>query len=66
MSRWIDYNHDDRRINETIASEEECKYLINDVCTNPSSQQCCDFPHPEEYCKKRCPHFTKEDGIIEP
>ena len=65
MSRWIDYDHEGHRLNETIASEEECKNLINEVCTNPDSQQCCDFPHPE-YCEKRCPHFTKEDGIIKP
>ena len=64
MSREIEYDRNGRRIHETIASMDECKDLINDVCTNPSSQQCCDFPHPE-YCRERCPHFTKEDGIIE-
>lgn len=63
MSRIIEFGPNYRRISETIDSMEECKDLINDVCTNPSSDQCCDFPHPE-YCKYRCPHFTKEDGII--
>lgn len=59
MSREIAY--DGGQIYEKIASMEECKDLMNEVCTNPSSDQCCDYPHPE-YCKLRCPHFTKEDG----
>jgi len=63
MSREIDYDRDGHQIHEAIDSMEECRDLINGVCTNPSSQQCCDFPHPE-YCRERCPHFTKEDGII--
>lgn len=63
MSRWLDYDSNHRRYNETIASADECKYLINEVCTNPSSDQCCDFPH-HEYCEFCCPHFTKEDGRI--
>lgn len=46
-----------------IISMDECRYLIDEVCCNDKSEQCCDFPH-EEYCKQRCPHFTKEDGII--
>ncbi|MGN0998649.1 MAG: hypothetical protein ACI4PO_03755 [Faecousia sp.] len=46
-----------------IVSMDECKYLIDEVCCNDQSEQCCDFPHPE-YCAKRCPHFTKEDGVI--
>ena len=64
MSRWIDYDSDDQKINEVIACMDECKHLINDICTNPSSDQCCDFPHPTEYCKERCPYFTKEDGLL--
>lgn len=64
MSRWAD-TREDGGIREEIASMDECKWLINEVCCNDASQQCCDFPHPDEYCKKRCPHFTKEDGIIE-
>lgn len=42
---------------------EECKHLVDDVCVNPDSDQCCDFPHPE-YCQYCCPHFTYEDGTI--
>ena len=64
MSRWINYDENDKRIDEAIADMDECKHLINEVCTNPCSQQCCDYPHTGEYCAKRCPHFTKEDGII--
>lgn len=63
MSRYMDYDTDNQRIHEEISDMEECKHLINDVCTNPDSQQRCDFPHPE-YCAKRCPHFTREDGIL--
>lgn len=62
MSRWIEHDRDNRII-ETIADTEECKYLMNEVCTNPKSDQCCDFPH-HEYCEFCCPHFTKEDGVI--
>lgn len=64
MSREIEYDREHRKIHEEISSMDECKHLINDVCTNPDSQQCCDFPHPEEYCKNRCPYFTKEDGLL--
>lgn len=59
----IDYDQDFKRISEEIASAEECRHLINEVCTNPDSEQCCDFPHPE-YCIYRCPHFTKERGLL--
>lgn len=41
---------------------DECRWLVNDVCCNDSSDQCCDFPHAEEYCKKRCPYFTPEEA----
>lgn len=61
MSRYLECENGTYQ--EEIADMEECKHLINDVCTNPSSQECCDFPHPE-YCKLRCPHFTKEDGVL--
>lgn len=64
MSREIEYDPQGRRIHEKISDMDECKHLINDVCTNPSSQECCDYPHPTEYCKKRCPFFTKEDGLL--
>lgn len=59
MSREISYDGD--QIYEKIVDTAECKDLVNEVCTNPSSDQCCDYPHPE-YCQHRCQHFTKEDG----
>ena len=63
MSRWAD-TREDGGIREEIASMDECKWLINEVCCNDQSDECCDFPH-HDYCKNRCPHFTKEDGVIE-
>ena len=63
MSRWAD-TREDGGIREEIASMDECKWLINEVCCNDKSNECCDFPH-LEYCKYRCPHFTEEDGVIE-
>lgn len=63
MSRWMEKGSDGI-ILQGISSMDECRYLINEVCCNDKSDQRCDFPHPEEYCAKRCPHFTKEDGII--
>lgn len=61
MSRYIDHNPDTNEISEVIASMDECKDLVNEVCTNPNSDQCCDYPH-SDYCKCRCPYFTDEDG----
>lgn len=60
MSRWLE---DDGYggLREVVANIEECRYLIDDVCCNDQSEQCCDYPHPE-YCKYRCPHFTPEEG----
>lgn len=48
---------------EELASIDECRYLINEVCCNDKCDQCSDFPHPE-YCEHRCPYFTEEDGKI--
>ena len=61
MSRYLD--SENGTYQEEIADMEECKRLINDVCTNPDSEMCCDFPHPE-YCLYRCPYFNKEDGVL--
>lgn len=59
MSRWLE---DDGKggLREVLANIDECRYLIDDVCCNDQSEQCCDWPH-AEYCLKRCPHFTKEE-----
>lgn len=62
MSRWIERN-EDGTFKVELASMDECEWLYNEVCCNDSSDICCDFPH-EDYCEKRCPYFTKENGII--
>ena len=62
MSRWLEEGTDGI-LRQVISSTEECRYLIDDVCCNDKSEQCCDYPHPE-YCAQRCPHFTKEDGVL--
>lgn len=62
MSRWVEQGSDGV-IREEIASPDECRYLMNEVCCNPESDQCCDYPHPE-YCLYCCPHLTKEDGLL--
>lgn len=61
MSRWIEVNELNITV-ETIASMDECKHLCNEVCCNDRCDYVADFVN-EEDCK-RCPHFTKEDGII--
>lgn len=63
MSRSIEYGNDGQLISQTVESMDECRDLIDGVCTNPYSDQCCDYPHPD-YCTYVCPHFKKEDGII--
>lgn len=63
MSRWIQKD-EDGSITQGIVGMDECRYLVDEVCCNDRSEQCCDFPHPD-YCKTRCPHFTEEDGVIE-
>ena len=60
MSRIIEDRDGD--YHESIWSMDECKHLINETCTNPDSDECCDYPHPE-LCEK-CPFFEKEDGIV--
>ena len=62
MSRWMETDKDGT-IRQGILSMDECRYLIDEVCCNDRSEQCCDFPH-REYCSQRCPHFTEEDGKI--
>lgn len=62
MSRWM-YKDSDGVIHQGIISKDECRYLIDEVCCNDKSEQCCDFPHPD-YCRHCCPHFTEEDGNI--
>lgn len=62
MSRWLE-SDGAGGLREVLASTEECRYLIDDVCCNDRSDQCCDFPHPD-YCTMCCPHFTPEDAKL--
>lgn len=62
MSRWLE-DDGNGGLRQVLANIEECRYLIDDVCCNDKSEQCCDFPHPE-YCALRCPFFTKEEGSL--
>lgn len=63
MSRWIEVDETTKTVKETIADMDQCLHMVNEVCTNDRSDIFCDFVD-EEYCKTKCPHFTKEDGII--
>ena len=63
MSRNIEVDTGLGLVKETIESMTECRWLVNNVCTNDRCQECCDFPHPD-YCAKVCSLFEKEDGII--
>ena len=66
MSRYMEEKLDGvhiRDIIETIASMEECKHLINEVCTEPECEACCDYPSTSEYCSY-CQYYEKEDGVI--
>ena len=57
----MDRNPNTGEISVAIVSLDECKHLVDEVCVNPSSDQCCDFPHPD-YCMYCCPYFSDEDG----
>lgn len=64
MSRWIEVDHENGIVKEEIKSLEECRYLYNEVCCNELSDCVADYPD-GEYCQRRCPHFAREDGIID-
>lgn len=63
MSRFITNNKDGTMV-ETLESMDTCKWRINDVCCNESSEFLGDY-----YCKstekvhRSC--FEKEDGVLE-
>ena len=62
MSRWLEELPDgSNRI--TIADEDSCKYMYNEVCCNGYSEHRADFPD-EDDCKN-CAFYEKEDGVIE-
>ena len=59
MSRWLE-QLPDGTYNETLNSEDECKYLINEVCCNDDClEMVTEFPDDEE-CSQ-CRYFEKED-----
>lgn len=61
MSRFLTRLKDGTMLEE-IESMEECKWRINDVCCNDSSEFLGDY-----YCKSELkrPCFEAEDGIVE-
>ena len=63
MSRIIEVDEEYKIVIETIASMDECRCLCNEVCCNDLSDECGSFVD-SEFCRKKCPHFQKEDGII--
>lgn len=65
MSRFLTKKEDGTYLEE-IESMEVCKWRINDVCCNESSQYLADYPYPFCECrdKKYCEYFEKEDGKL--
>lgn len=60
MSRFIDY----QPIHIDEIDYNQCKWLINEVCTNENCEYVADYPYPNCKCenKKQCKYFEKEDG----
>lgn len=58
MSRYIEALPDGA-YKETLASTDQCKHLINDVCCHDKSPYLGTWPYEDE-CE-RCPLFQKED-----
>lgn len=64
MSRYIEDGKDEhgRYTLETLADENGCRWLYNEVCCNDECELCIDMPQEGE-CET-CPHFvceTQED-----
>ena len=63
MSSFLSRNKDGT-YRKDIESMDICKWKINEVCCNESSEYLGDYPYP--YCKceskKQCKYFEKEDG----
>lgn len=60
MSRWLDQLPDGTYQVE-VYDWEGCRHLHNEVCCNDKCDMCCDFPNPEEDCKK-CKYFEPEES----
>lgn len=60
MSRFIDY----QPIHIDEIDYNQCKWLINEVCTNGNSKYVADYPFPCCKCEslKDCEYFEKENG----
>ena len=63
MSSFLSRN-DDGTYKKEIESMDICKWKINEVCCNDSSEYFADYPYPNCKCesKKQCKYFEKEDG----
>ena len=63
MSSFLSRNNDETYKKE-IESIDICKWNINEVCCNDSSEYLADYPYPNCKCesKKQCKYFEKEDG----
>ena len=62
MSKWVEVLPGGGH-KVTIADEDSCKYMYNEVCCNGFSEH-CSYGLREEDCKG-CELFEKEDGVIE-
>lgn len=60
MSRFINY----QPMHVDEINYNKCKWIINEVCCNDSSEYLADYPYPNCKCenKKQCKYFEKEDG----
>lgn len=63
MSSFVSISNDGTCTKE-IESMDICKWKMNEVCCNESSEYLGDYPYPSCKCenKKQCKYFEKEDG----
>ena len=63
MSSFLSRNNEGTYKKE-IESIDICKWKINEVCCNDSSEYLADYPYPNCKCesKKQCKYFEKEYG----
>lgn len=58
MSRYLDIINGHSEV--VLKSMNECRHLINDICTCNKSELACDYP--SEYDCMQCRYFMEEDG----
>jgi hypothetical protein len=51
-------------ITEDIESMEICRWRVNYVCCNDSSEYLADYPECNCKSKKDCINYTEEDGLL--